>query len=160
MLMKNISSIQLWRRSLLTITLVPILLLGHLFINNAHIFDSKLDGQNSILQFFNLPYLLSQFDSIDSLPTLHKFIGKICSGALIGLFYVWLILFTTNNYLKLSHQIGSKFYLLFELILISIVYVNFVTPSSLIFSIAGFLIIGFNLALIILYWIYDFKTKK
>lgn len=160
MLLNLIKTLQGWKKSLLIISLVPILLLGFSIISYGIVFNPFFNESTSSLEFFKLPNLFSLFDSDIALPTALKIIGRSCAFSLNIIFLAWLILFTIKCYLELSRQIGNKIEFVIELIILSLIYFYFISPSSIVFFLLGLLLIVINFGLVILYWIYELKSKK
>lgn len=155
-----LNKIQGLRRSLLIISLIPILLLGFSFISYGMVFNPFFTDNVSSLYFFKLPNLLSFFGSDVALPLVVKIIGRMCAFSLSIIFLAWLIMFTIRCYLELSQQIGNKVELILELVIISLVYYYIISPPSFVTFLLGLLLIVVNLGLIVLYGIYELKTKK
>ena len=160
MLLNLIKTLQGWKKSLLIISLVPILLFGFSIISSGLVFNPFFNESTSSLEFFKLPNLFSLFDSDIALPTALKIIGRSCAFSLNIIFLAWLILFTIKCYLELSRQIGNKIEFVIELIILSLIYFYFISPSSIVFFLLGLLLIVINFGLVILYWIYELKSKK
>lgn len=155
-----IKTLQGWKKSLLIISIIPILLLGFSFISYGVVFNPFFTESGSYIDFFKIPNLFSFFSSDVTLPTIVKIIGRTCTISLSVVFVIWIILFTITCYLKLSQQIGNKIELITELVIISLVYFYFISPSSVVSFLLGLLLIVINFGLIGLYWIYELKSKK
>lgn len=155
-----IKRLQGWKKSLLIISLIPILLLGFSFICYGVVFNSFFTDNGSFIDFFKIPNLFSIFKSDIALPTIVKLIGSTSTILLSVLFIMWFVLFTITCYLKLSQQVDNKIELITELVIISLVYFYIIAPSSIVSFLLGLLLIVINLGLIVLYWIYELKAKK
>lgn len=155
-----IKTLQGWKKILLIIALIPTLLLGFSLIEYGMIFNPLFEKSGSPLDFFKLPNLFSLFYSDVALPLVVKVIGRICTISLGIISIAWVILFTINCYLQLSQQIGNKIELIIELIIFSLIYFILISPSSIGPLLLGLLLILINLGLIVLYWIYELKSKK
>jgi|GEM_PF-6787170 len=159
-MLNSIPIISSWKKSLLIISLVPILFLGFSFISYGFVFNPFFDKSNSFTTFFKLTNQFSLFKSDIGLPIVLKLIGRISIVTLYGLFISWVVLFTVSSYMKLSLQVANKVELILELALVSILYFFIVSPASILFYLLGLLVIVINLGLIVLYWIYALKAKR
>ncbi|MGQ1948361.1 hypothetical protein ACT3CD_14800 [Geofilum sp. OHC36d9] len=154
-----IKTLQGWEKTLLIIALIPILLLGFSLMTYGAVFNPLFEESGSSFDFFKLPNLFSLFYSDVALPLVVKVIGKMCTILLSIIAVVWVILYTICCYLQLSQQIGNKIELITELVIFSLIYFFFISPSSIVLFLLGLLLILINLGLILLYWIYELKSN-
>ena len=159
--MKSLQILKNWKRSVLTFSLVPLILIGVIYIVYGPAFDSYFSETKLIKGFFILPFHLSFFSSNNSLPFIVKIIGKTSIFYIYTTFLIWGLLFSLVSYIELSKQVAMKLNLLIELLLFTLVFYNIFPFSKLfVFTFIGFLIILLDLTVIILYWIYDLKSKR
>ena len=159
MIMDLIQIVNNWKRSFLLLGIVPILFVGAIYIVYGDVFNPLFVGQGSIIDFFKLPNQLSLFESDIALPRVSNFLGKLSVISLNVIFLLWLCLHTIISYLKLSTQVAYKVELVIELLLISLLYFFSISPINVVFYVLGCILLVVNLALIILYWIYQLRTK-
>lgn len=155
-----LKELTVWKRSLLTITVIPIILIGFVLISYADAFDDVFVASQSSLDFFKTSKLIAIFNSDIVLPKVTKIIGLISAIALNILFIVWSILFSIASYVKLSLRKANMFVLLIELLFISLIYFTFFTKSSFFVFLIWLLSMIVNIGLFVLYTIYEFKSKK
>jgi len=154
---KLIQEINNWKKTLLILSLLPIILLGIIFITYAGSFDVFFANTKTLTGFFRLSNQLLLFNSITSLPLIITSIARISILWLYITAFIWMSIFSVTTYLKLSYQLDFKIKLTIELLLISYIYLFIVSPTNIFLFILGCLILLANLVLIIFYWIYEFK---
>lgn len=149
-----------WKRAFLILSMIPIILIGIVYIVYGSIFNSLIVENTTLLDFFKLSNQLTLFSSELSLPIIVK---SLCNFSIITLyiiFILWLCLHTIINYLKLSQHTGCKIDLIIELLIIAILYFLIISPISIISYLLGCIILIINLALIVIYWIYQIKDSN
>ena len=156
-----------WKRILNSLYIIPMVLVGCIYINYGEVFDSVLTQQNIISSFFELQTQLALFSNefeqelLASLPKVVLNIGFYSIVLIYVLFIIWLIISTVSNYMKLSYGQGFKVLMLLEIITILTMFILFINPGlNLWLSLFVYLIIVFNVFLIVVYWLVDFKENK
>lgn len=149
-----------WKRTFFILSLVPIMLLGTIYIVYGEVFDPSFIDNNSITKFLKLGHQHSLFSSDIELPNIVKSIGVLLILTIRLLFLFWIVLFSIGSYSKLYEQMNSKLDSLLELIMICLIYFLFISPESILVYILGCLILILDLVLIIFYWIYQIRTKR
>lgn len=162
----EINTINNYKRNLITLLTIPLILIGCIYISYGKIFDGIIIQQSGSLKFYQLQVQLSIFQNefshvpLKSLPHITATIGLYSVIAVYFLYYVWLLLFTVSSYLHLSQQTGSKISILVELSMILVVYIILISPGlNLWFSIFSYVIIAIIFVMLLLYWVYEIKTK-
>lgn len=149
-----------WKRAFLILSMIPIILIGIVYIVYGSIFNSLIVENTTLLDFFKLSNQLTLFSSELSLPIIVK---SLCNFSIITLyiiFILWLCLHTIINYLKLSQHTGCKIDLIIELLIIALLYFLIISPISIISYLLGCIILIINLALVVIYWIYQIKISN
>ena len=149
-----------WKRAFLILSMIPIILIGIVYIVYGSIFNSLIVENTTLLDFFKLSNQLTLFSSELSLPKIVKSLGNLSIITLYIIFLLWLCLHTIITYLKLSRHTGSKIDLIIELLVIALLYFLIISPISIISYILGCIILIINLALIVIYWIYQIKDSN
>ena len=149
-----------WKRAFLILSMIPIILIGIVYIVYGSIFNSLIVENTTLLDFFKLSNQLTLFSSELSLPKIVKSLGNLSIITLYIIFLLWLCLHTIITYLKLSRHTGSKIDLIIELLIIAILYFLIISPISIISYLLGCIILIINLALIVIYWIYQMKDSN
>lgn len=149
-----------WKRAFLILSMIPIILIGIVYIVYGSIFNSLIVENTTLLDFFKLSNQLTLFSSELSLPKIVKSLGNLSIITLYIIFLLWLCLHTIITYLKLSRHTGSKIDLIIELLVIALLYFLIISPISIISYILGCIILIINLALIVIYWIYQIKISN
>lgn len=162
----EINTINNYKRNLITLLTIPLILIGCIYISYGKIFDGIIIQQSGSLKFYQLQVQLSIFQNefsqvpLKGFPHLTAKIGFYSVIAVYFLFYVWLLLFTVSSYLHLSQQTGSKISILVELSMILVIYIILINPGlNLWFSIFSYVIIAIVFVMLLLYWLYEIKTK-
>lgn len=152
--MNDILIIKTFRKNLLILFLLPILLLCIIFIQYGAVFDQYFKvGLNE--NNFSLISQLNIFNSKVKLPGIVKSIGSITCILLFALYTCWLLSMFLNSYYSLAINEFSKIGFIVELILFLLVTIFFILPglNALISSlIIIFLLL--EIAMIVLYLIY------
>lgn len=158
--MKSLKALKNWKRSLLTFSLLPLILIGLIYINYGDVYNSFFSEGSSIRQFFILSSQLTVFNSNISLPFIVKILGKASIVYLFFTLLIWCLLFSFSTYIELSQQKAIKLNLLLELVLFTLIFYYFISFANLYIFIIVSAIILFDLTVIILYWIYELKSKQ
>ncbi len=149
-----------WKRSFLLLGIIPIIFIGMIYIVYGPAINSSFFENKSVIEIFKFSSQLYLFEMENAFPTIAQILGRISIIILNFIFIAWLCLNILLSYLKLSKQEANEIDLFFELLLLVLVYFLFVSPSNLIIYILGCLILGLNLALIILYLVYFNKQRQ
>jgi len=156
-----------YKRSLITLLTIPIILIGCIYISYGEIFDGIILQQANPLKFYQLHVHLAVFSGnlfqvpLKNLPNITASIGYYSVIAVYILFSAWVVLFATSSYLQLSQKTGSKFIILVESALILAIYIISISPDlNLWLSLIGYIIISIVLVMLLLYWLYEIKTKQ
>jgi hypothetical protein len=163
----EINVIRNYKRSLITLLTIPLILIGSIYISYGEVFDAIIEEQNQPIKFYQLHVQLEIFQNYFSnapltfLPKTTALIGYYSVITIYILFLVWLVLFTITSYLKLSQRVGSKIIILLELSLILALYIFSISPDlSLWLTLTGYLIISIVFVMFLMYWAYAIKTKQ
>lgn len=159
--MKTIQILSNWKKSILIISLIPIIQLFITYTFYGPVYDIVLSKNTTLLEFFRLPYQLHNFDLLkNELPSIVRLLGQTSIFFLIILFVVWYFLFALGSYLQLYRQTAIKLDLVIELLIIASIYHFIIFPINVYIYNLGYIILAANFILILVYWIYDFKTKR
>lgn len=155
------------KRNLLILFVVPVISIVMIYIFYGNIIDNYLAEYQSVNK---LHHLMTHFDIFNSnvvlfplnpIPEIVFKIGYAATIFIYIIFFAWLIINLLSTYYKLSNRVGSKFLMLIELLIIICLYLIIINPGlNLLFSITGFLIITFALAMILMYWILVKNTRQ
>ena len=163
----EINIIDNYKRSLITLLTIPIILIGCIYISYGEIFDGIIMQHHSPLKFYQLHLHLAVFNGdffqvpLRSLPQVTASIGYYSVITVYILFSAWLMLFATSSYLQLTQRTGSKISIIVELSMILVIYIVSISPELNIWlSLFGYIIIAVVLVILSLYWIYEIKTKR
>jgi hypothetical protein len=163
----EINLIHNYKRSLITLLSIPIILIGCIYISYGELFDSIIMQHHSPLKFYQLHVHLAVFNGeffqvpLKPLPQVTASIGYYSVITIYILFFAWLVLFATSSYLQLTQQTGSKNSIIVELSMILTIYILLISPElNLWLSLIGYIIIAVVLVMLSLYWIYEIKTKR
>lgn len=166
-MINEINTINNYKRVLITLLTVPLILIGCIYISYGEVFDAIISQQLNSLKFYQLQTQLSIFNNeflhvpLSSLPKTTESIGYYSVITIYILFLAWLLLFSISTYLKLSQRTGSKIIILLELSMILAIYIISISPNlNLWLSLIGYIIISVVLVMLSLYWVYEFKTKQ
>lgn len=149
-----------WKKVFLFLSIIPLILTSIIYIVYGYVFNTLFVENTSLIDFYKLGNQLILFSSETSLPLIVKSTGKLSILALYITFILWLCLHTIITYLKLSRHTGSKIDLIIELLIIAILYFLIISPISIISYLLGCIILIINLALIVIYWIYQIKDSN
>jgi len=159
--------IEYLRKNLLVLFVIPIILIGFIYIQYGDIFDGIILHHHNNLKFYQLHIQLAIFSGdffqvpLRFLPQVTASIGYYSVTALYILFSLWILLFATSSYLQLSQRTGSKIGILVELFTIFTIYITSICPGlNLWLSIFGYFIITIVFIMLLLYWAYEIKTKQ
>jgi len=163
----EINLINNYKKSLISILTIPIILIGFIYISYGEVFDVIIAQQTNPFKFYQLHDHLSVF-SIDSLqiplrilPLTTTSMGYYSVISIYILFSGWLVLFAISSYLQLSQRTGSKISILFELSFLLLISIISISPKlNLWLCIFGFSIIVIVFVMLLLYWVYEIKTKQ
>jgi hypothetical protein len=148
--------IEYLRRNFLLFFLIPILLIGFIYIQYGGIFDNYFSESPEIGSYYHLQTQLMIFSSNINLPNTVKSIGHFTIIFIYITFGIWLISCLLSTYIHLSKQTASKIEILVELVILIFFYVTLIIPDSKIWiSVIGGLLIITNLVLLFLYWNYE-----
>ena len=163
----EINLINNYKRSLITLLTITLILIGCIYISYGEFFDNFFTTLNNPLKIYQLHTHLSILSgdlspvSLSSLPQITASIGYYSVAFIYILFSGWLLLFATSSYLKLFQRVGSKIIILFELFILLAIYIISISPElNLWLSIIGYLIIAIVFVMLSLYWVYEFKSKQ
>lgn len=149
-----------WKKIFLFISIIPLILTSIIYIVYGYVFNALFVENIFLIDFFKLSNQLVLFSSETSLPYIVRSIGKLSIVALYITFILWLCLHPVITYLKLSQHTGCKIDLIIELLVIALLYFLIISPISIISYILGCIILIINLALIVIYWIYQIKISN
>ncbi len=163
----EINTINNYKRSLITLLTIPIILIGCIYISYGEIFDGIIMQHHSPLKFYQLHVHLAVFNGdffqvpLRSLPQVTASIGYYSVITVYILFSAWLVLFAISSYLQLSQRTGSKIIIIVELSMALAMYIISISPElNLWLFLIGYIIIAIVLVMLSLYWIYEIKTKR
>ena len=146
-----------WKRAFLILSMIPIILIGIVYIVYGSTFNSLIVENTTLLDFFKLSNQKTLFSSELSLPIIVMSLGNLSIITLYIIFLLWLCLHIIITYLKLSQHIGCKIDLIVELFIIALLYFFIISPQNIISYLLGCIILIIDLALIVIYWIYEIK---
>jgi len=151
-----------WKRNLILFLIIPIVLIGCIYINYGEIIDAIIAQQHITSGFFQLKTHLSFFQKeitpvpIMSLPIVVSTIGYYSVIFIYFLFLCWLILFAFSAYVKMYQRLGQELVILFEAAIITTVYIYSIIPGlDLWQSLVGGSVLVFVVIMLFLYWNYN-----
>ncbi len=150
------------RKSLILFFLIPIILIGFIYINYGDIIEVIIRRQNIMSELFQLKTHLSIFQEKittipeKSLPIVVSTIGYYSLISIYFLFLGWLILFVFSSYLKLSQRMNQELIILFETVILSAIYIFSIIPGLVLWlTILGGLFLISVVIMLFLYWNYN-----
>ncbi len=149
-----------WKRSFLLMGIVPVIFIGTIYIVYGSAINSSFVENKSVFEIFKFSNQFYLFEMENALPSIVQILGRISIIILNFVFTAWLCLNILLSYLKLSKQEANQIDLFFELLLLVLVYLLFVSPSNLFLFILGCLVLVLNLSLIVVYLVYYKKQKQ
>lgn len=163
----SINQINNWKRNLVPLLAIPIIILGFTYISYGNIFDKILSQQIISSRFFQLNTQLlifkNEYDVIilDNLPLTVLKIGHYSVLLTYILFFFWILVYTISTYAYLAFRKGMKFLMLLELMAILAIFIYSVNPGlDMWISIAIYSIISVNFLILLAYFLYDLKSIR
>lgn len=144
--------IKSFRPYLFIFSIVPFILLNTISITYAEKFRE--------INTLDLPSYLNLLYTGAELPIIVKDLGIIFIFLIYLFFTIWYILFVFLAYHKLTNQTREWFGLVFEICLLSFVYLYFLSPNRLLYYLVGVLGLIVLLSIVIIFWYYYKKTSK
>lgn len=141
-----------FRPYLFIFSIVPLVLLNTISITYAEKFRE--------INTLDFPSYLNLLYTGIELPIIVKDLGIIFIFLIYLFFTIWYVLFIFLAYYKLSNQTREWFGLVFEICLLSFVYLYFLSPNSFLYYFVGVLGLIVPLSLVLVYWFYYEKTSK
>jgi hypothetical protein len=158
--MNAIIRIRNLKKLLLVISFPPIIWLGVTYIVYGALFNQFFTEGSSLTSILNLPNLNKFYNSITDFPIVVKLLGQFSISLIIFCYIIWFFSFTFSSYIELSHNTSNKINLLLELIIISVIYFSVISPNNIFLFLIGCIFIFAVFVLIIIYWIYEVRTKR
>ncbi len=155
-----IDSLTFIRKILLGLIYVFLIFIGCTLIIHGEAFDTFLAKENAESNFFTISNLTNAFNSQVTIPAVAKSIGTASILYLKVSFALWSVFFTCLIYLRLYFRMAIRIVFLIETSILLLVTFTFITTSSLFLFVLSLVLIAVDLALIILYWIYEIRTMK
>lgn len=156
-----------WKKNLFILFLISLAIIGCIYINYGEIIDTIIVQQNIMLELFRLKTHFIIFRKeialipTNSLPIIVSTIGYYSVIFIYVLFLCWLMLFAFSSYIKMYQRLGQELFILFETIIITIVYIFSIIPGlNLWLAIVGGLVIISMIVLLFLYWFYNRLTRN
>jgi len=146
--------------NLILLLILPLAVISIIFINYGDAIDKVLSKNPELFKLFQLKTQLLVLSYEIDMPSHIKSLGYDSVIFLFLLFFSWLLTHSFFCYLQLSQQSGSKARLLFETILLLLIFIFIVSPNlSLTIIVLGYSAIVAQIILIALYWGYSLKQK-
>lgn len=146
--------------NLILLLLLPLTAISIIFINYGNEIDKVLSINPLLFKLFQLKTQLTVLSYDLELPSHVKSLGYDSIIFLIILFFTWLFTHSIFCYLQLSQQSGSKARLVFETILLLLIFIFIVSPNlPLAIIVLGYSALAAQIILIALYWGYSLKQK-
>lgn len=152
--MSLIEIINKWKHFFLLLSIIPIVLIGMIYIVYGDIINPLFVEKSSLIDFLKLSNQHALFSSEISLPFIVKSLGSLSTIMINTTFLLWLFM----HVIITSQHIGNKVGLVIELLIIASLYFLIISPKSIIIYILGTIIIIADLALIASYWFNQIKT--
>jgi hypothetical protein len=149
-----------YRRNLISLLSIPLILIGCIYICYGDVFDSVLLNNTGTSKIYQLYTHVLNFKSDLPLPISVKSIGYYSIQFIYMLFSGWLISFLYSLYTRLSHRTGSMVDMLIELLLILFIYWFSISPGmNLWLDILIFLSITLGFILLFFYLLYEIQNR-
>ena len=158
-----------WKRNVIVLFTIPLILLGCIYIGYGEFFDALLADHNlSETSIYQLNTQLSFFQNeisdaheIIRLPEIVRNIGYNSVIAVYILLILWLISFSVSSYVKLTLGKGSKLLMLLELAFMTLVFTYSIKPGlSVVLYTLGYLLLFIFLLILVIYWLEAIKYRR